>query len=1016
MANKQTMMQRFRTQVFGDTTEDAASFRTVLTAELGDIEVSRPQRGQPLLDAAGQDPFQRARASGLMGLALSGGGIRSATFCLGVIQALASEGLLRRFDYLSTVSGGGYIGGWLTAWIKRSKGGVLEVESSLKQAASGGQAPPLEFIRDYSNYLAPRPGLFSADTWTIASVWLCNTVLNQVVIALFFAACLLVPRLLGLALPWVTRPQYAPALLGVAALLVLGAVLRIAQNLRWFEKPNDDPKARKDTQPGVIAIGLVLLAASWLGSAALWRSEQYLAAPTVVGVAFLVGAFCLELASGFQHCFRRAVRSNRGRLWFLALSMIAVGDGLAAAGLTYAAGLLFEWLAQQGPAAGWHLAVWGGPSMLLLMATVAVVHIGLAGRWQPDNRREWWSRLGAWLFILMTGCVGLASVSIYGPLWTAQIFEAFPTWSKGLTLGWLLTTLGGVLAGQSRKSGGESAAGKSASNLVVDWAARIAPYVALPGALLALSTLLNLVLAAGLCYGRPSEPYPPAAATFAATTLDLRGELPAGDGRIRLSIPVTGVVTEGPALPPPVRPGIAAVCMYRDGFFPGWRFLRDQHWVLLGPIYWAMFPDCLEPRYWNLTWVCLLISGLAALFLAWRIDVNEFSLHNFYKNRLVRCYLGASAPDRQRKVNPFTGFSQDDDVLLAALRPSPQPAGDSESQPGAEPAIDSESQPAPAPAQDPGRAYVGPCLIVNGTLNFTHGERLAWQERKAASFVFTPRYCGFDGPALGTSAHGELEADAYRTTDAYAHPQEDRSGAIQLGTAMAISGAAVSPNMGYHTSTPVAFLLTLFDVRLGWWLGNPRHTLWWQRSGPAIGLLYLLSELFGSASNSSGYVYISDGGHFENLGIYELVRRRCRLIVACDAEEDHNFTFGGLGNAVRKCRDDLGVDITLDLRPLLDRDEHGRTSAHWLRGSIDYHDDQEQGVLLYLKSSLVKPALHEEPADVLEYAMRAREFPHQTTAYQFFDESQFESYRQLGFHIGKLAIDTTQASHTADWG
>jgi hypothetical protein len=158
-------------------------------------------------------------------------------------------------------------------------------------------------------------------------------------------------------------------------------------------------------------------------------------------------------------------------------------------------------------------------------------------------------------------------------------------------------------------------------------------------------------------------------------------------------------------------------------------------------------------------------------------------------------------------------------------------------------------------------------------------------------------------------------------------------------------------------------------------------------------------------------VYISDGGHFENLGIYELARRRCRLIVACDSEEDHDFTFGGLGNAIRKCRIDLGVDIDIDLRPLLDRDESDRTSAHVLRGSIDYHDGKEPGVLLYLKSSLTKPALHPEPADVLEYAMRGNAFPHQSTADQFFDESQFESYRRLGMHIGEDAIEKLRQEH-----
>jgi hypothetical protein len=133
----------------------------------------------------------------------------------------------------------------------------------------------------------------------------------------------------------------------------------------------------------------------------------------------------------------------------------------------------------------------------------------------------------------------------------------------------------------------------------------------------------------------------------------------------------------------------------------------------------------------------------------------------------------------------------------------------------------------------------GPYLIVNGALNFTHGERLAWQERKAASFVFTPQYCGYDGKLMHTEKRGELGVNAFRPTNTYAYPVEGKMGGIHLGTSMAISGAAASPSMGNHTSTVVAFLLTLFDVRLGWWLGNPRHGRKWLLPGPRVGLLYL---------------------------------------------------------------------------------------------------------------------------------------------------------------------------------
>src|SRR5205807_4059036 len=189
-------------------------------------------------------------------------------------------------------------------------------------------------------------------------------------------------------------------------------------------------------------------------------------------------------------------------------------------------------------------------------------------------------------------------------------------------------------------------------------------------------------------------------------------------------------------------------------------------------------------------------------------------------------------------------------------------------------------------------------------LNLVHGERLSWQERKATSFVFSPRFCGYDYISkTGTKSEPPLHNAGYRPSSAYAYSD----GGIHLGTAMAISGAAASPNSGSHTSSAMAFLLTVLNVRLGWWMGNPRHDVSWRRSGPRHGLMYLVRELFGMADDRQRHVYLSDGGHFENLGIYELVRRRCSVIIACDAEEDHAFAFDGLGGVIRKCFVDFGV-------------------------------------------------------------------------------------------------------------
>jgi hypothetical protein len=356
--------------------------------------------------------------------------------------------------------------------------------------------------------------------------------------------------------------------------------------------------------------------------------------------------------------------------------------------------------------------------------------------------------------------------------------------------------------------------------------------------------------------------------------------------------------------------------------------------------------------------------GLVILVLfAVTVDINEFSLHHFYRNRLIRCYLGASHPDRH--PNSFTGFDPGDDFPVADLRNRP------------------ETPP-----------YAGPYPSVNATFNFNHGARLAWQERQGASFIFTPWYSGYESfgvaPKIGPPP-GNLADEGYRPTAGIG----DRGG-ISIGTAMGVSGAAVSPNMGYHTSAAIACLLTIFDVRLGWWLGNPRHYRTWTKASPRFGLSCLLSELFGTTDAESRYVYLSDGGHFENLGIYELARRHCATIIACDAEQDGDFTFNGLGNAIRKCRTDLGIRIEIDVSQIRDRD-NDLSKSHYAVGKILYPEpDYPPGKLIYIKASL---ANDNEPTDVLEYHSREDAFPHQSTADQFFDESQFESYRALGEHI-----------------
>jgi hypothetical protein len=233
-------------------------------------------------------------------------------------------------------------------------------------------------------------------------------------------------------------------------------------------------------------------------------------------------------------------------------------------------------------------------------------------------------------------------------------------------------------------------------------------------------------------------------------------------------------------------------------------------------------------------------------------------------------------------------------------------------------------------------------------------------------------------------------------------------GGIMLGTSVAISGAAASPNQGYHTSTAIAFLMTVFNVRLGWWLGNPAQSKadW---SSPAFGLPYTVMELFGTTDATSDFVNLSDGGHFDNMGLYELVRRRCRYIVVCDAEQDETLSFGGLATAIRMCRTDFGVEIEIQKLSAIERNPDNFPESfsgnHFAIGTIHYPNGPH-GTLIYVKSSITG----DEPADVIGYHKRVPLFPHESTADQWFDESQFESYRRLGMHIGEKVFSSGNAA------
>jgi hypothetical protein len=215
---------------------------------------------------------------------------------------------------------------------------------------------------------------------------------------------------------------------------------------------------------------------------------------------------------------------------------------------------------------------------------------------------------------------------------------------------------------------------------------------------------------------------------------------------------------------------------------------------------------------------------------------------------------------------------------------------------------------------------------------------------------------------------------------------------------MAISGAAVSPNQGYNSSPLIGFLLMLFNVRLGWWLGNPGEGECYYREAPKYSLTPALRELAGITRDDSKWIYLSDGGHFENLGLYEMVRRRCRRIVVSDAGCDPTFSFEDLGNAVRKIYIDFGVSINFDKLEIKARQNPPVPGMRFAIGTIHYPGSDQEGWLLYLKPTYMATT---ERADVRSYASASPAFPHESTTDQWFSESQLEAYRALGANIAE---------------
>jgi hypothetical protein len=835
------------------------SFDQVVAKELAFVNSRRARFGKSPSD--GTD---------LIALCLSGGGVRSAAFCLGIIRSLAKSKRLMAFDYLSTVSGGGYAGGFLTRWVYEK--GYAEVEKRLARVDEfSDRSSPLFHLRRYVSYLTPRMGLFSLDSLAGMGLFARNLLLNWLVLIPFVIAIIVAVKYLATTAMWVqTLPssdkQWIRVFQALLAFVLLG--LTFSESLR--HRPGWRSTKAPSFSQLFLLYGLPLFGASILFVYVIGGVVIELNPLTIGGVASIGAAFWV--LAYLQALFYLARKGGSADTKWMYFSGVALAIQGAVAAITI---ILFAHLLSSDV----QLVLVLAPAVFILSNFIGeVVYTGLTNRApHGDLEREWLSRsMGAqlrlpviWLF--------LSGTVIYGPdlILDSDIRSwAFPTST-------VVTGTTGIITVWLGRLHSTSAFLKEQYRTLTQKGMQLILAVSLPVFLFGVIALLSI--------------------------------------------------------------GI--------------------DWILSD---FSAVNTLVRARYLLVALGALIAIGAAASYL---ININRFSLHSVYRNRLIRTFLGAS--NSTRDPEGFVDFDSRDNVSLKDLL-----------------ACKAQNSTAANTMLIPPQLH-----IINMAMNVLASSELALQERKALPFSASAIAVGSKSLWDATRQAGSRPEGCYRNADEYS---KDDGIPITLGTVMAISGAAFSSNMGYHSSPTLSALLTIANVRLGAWLGNPSssgnhaHT----HDGPRFAIWPLVVEALGLSSENSQYVHLSDGGHFDNLGLYEMLARRCQLILVVDAGCDMNCAFEDLGSATRLAALDLGAKIKFKAGSL----ENIRDGKACIATAfVEYDEDEINGFLIYVKPRLAGG----EPASVLGYASKSETFPHETTVDQWFGESQFNAYVQLGEHIGR---------------
>ena len=932
-------LRRFVVGSLHDIARDPSSIDYDLSA----LANSAVERRRAALAASGRAPVD-SLPSGQLGLAFSGGGIRSATISLGVAQALAKHDRLLDFDYLSTVSGGGYFGSFLVS--------LFAPDSARGPGGKIGTVPDVQALID-RRQLAERALTLSANQTELnASVDVADIIRSPV---------------------WWLR-ENGRYLAPNGPTDYVTAISYMTRNWLAMMYVFILPVAVASTA-AACGYGVVLKYCGWLASRLCIPSSSTAPPSSCAGTK----RGCTTAISSVSENCTHVSPTILFVILFLFLSL--------ATGIAY-------WLTEKPPL--------------------------------TSNARGSSSWLTRWAPKLSLGLNLSVSAAAIATLWKSGVLAGRTSFSLLLTAGTLLvgSALGvGMLAALVT-------GGSRGTSFTTDMRRRLTRWTSLAN--------IGLLIAVGV-------------AVVDTLALNAYGYLVSTGSRHLYSSIATGIVVPLGALiinklPSLFKPGAGMVSQLLAKYL--WTIALFCSVALYGALCIAV-DISVQAVAWNggslglslaaSNWSPhnLHVLGGIALFLllitgTFTGFINLSSLHNFYTARLTRAYLGGTNLNRLRQQRTDTTKS----VAI----------GDNDSNDDFDVAVYQ------------GQASAAPIHLINVTLNETRnrdGSQLVQRDRKGLPVVFAPEGVFVDA-ARGNFLPKPAGAYYYPWSIMADHNVE----ALSVGQLCAISGAAASPGMGARTTIGGSLLFTFANIRLGYWWNvsslirrNPdiaqsvRHWAYVRITRVLRTYFYLTNEMFGRYSRDYARLNISDGGHFDNSGVYELLRRGVPTIVVCDNSADPDFDFEDLENIIRKGRIDLGLSISVASAAHVRRKFGQKGRALFLNGQdgdwrararkqsprakgpvADEVRDEAFALLLVAHSddetaasgaggSIVKhhilwmkPRLFNGlPQDVVGYALTHRTFPHESTGNQFFNEAQWESYRALGYSMVQSLFESSRS-------